>query len=75
MKRDMLMVVPIFYHVSSSDVRHQSNCFEQAFSNHEVDPEIAQQKVETWRAAFREVGAISGLHVTQVHNTGMKWKS
>ncbi|KAI7725826.1 hypothetical protein M8C21_016618, partial [Ambrosia artemisiifolia] len=65
MKGGKLMVIPIFYHVSPSDVRHQSNCFEQAFSNHETDPEIAPQKVETWRAAFREVGAISGWHMTQ----------
>ncbi|KAI7742179.1 hypothetical protein M8C21_029938, partial [Ambrosia artemisiifolia] len=41
------------------------NCFEPGFSNHEADPEIASQKVEIWRSAFREVGAISGLHVTR----------
>ncbi|KAK9080139.1 hypothetical protein SSX86_001814 [Deinandra increscens subsp. villosa] len=65
MKRGKLTVIPVFYHVSPSDVRHQSNCFEQGFAKHEVNPEIAPQKVDTWRAAFREVGAISGLHVTQ----------
>ncbi|MFS7941182.1 putative TIR domain, P-loop containing nucleoside triphosphate hydrolase [Helianthus anomalus] len=65
MKRGNLDVIPIFYHVSPSDVRHQSNCFEPGFSNHEADPEISSQKVEIWRSAFREVGGISGLHVTQ----------
>ncbi|XP_076933669.1 disease resistance protein RUN1-like [Bidens hawaiensis] len=65
MKRGNLIVIPIFYHVSLSDVRRQSNCFEQGFADHEADPEIAPQKVETWRAAFKEVGAVSGLHVTE----------
>ncbi|KAK9080178.1 hypothetical protein SSX86_001853 [Deinandra increscens subsp. villosa] len=65
MKQGKLIVVPIYYHVSPSEVRHQSNCFEQGFACHEVDPEIAPHKVEIWRAAFREVGAISGWHVTR----------
>ncbi|XP_076932690.1 TMV resistance protein N-like, partial [Bidens hawaiensis] len=64
-KQGRLKVIPIFYHVSPSDVRRQSKCFEKGFANHEKDPEVAPQKVETWRAAFREVGAISGLEVTQ----------
>ncbi|KAK1407695.1 hypothetical protein QVD17_39317 [Tagetes erecta] len=64
-KRGKLIAIPVFYHVFPSDVRHQSNCFEQGFANHEADSEIAPQKVETWRAAFREVGAIAGVHVTQ----------
>ncbi|KAI3796644.1 hypothetical protein L1987_39322 [Smallanthus sonchifolius] len=65
LKRGKLIVIPIFYHVSPSDVRHQSNCFAQGFADHEADPAIATQKVDTWRAAFGQVGAISGLHVTQ----------
>ncbi|XP_035845866.1 disease resistance protein RPV1 [Helianthus annuus] len=65
MKQGKLIVIPVFYYVSPSDVRRQTNCFELGFSNHEVDPEIAPQKVERWRSAFREVGDISGLHVTQ----------
>ncbi|KAK9080146.1 hypothetical protein SSX86_001821 [Deinandra increscens subsp. villosa] len=64
-RRGKLTVIPIFYHVSPSDVRRQSNCFEQGFASHEVDPEIAPEKVDTWRAAFTEVGSLSGLDVTQ----------
>ncbi|KAI3821300.1 hypothetical protein L1987_08864 [Smallanthus sonchifolius] len=64
MNQGKLMAIPIFYHVSPSDMRHQSNCFEQGFADHEDNPEIVREKVETWRDAFR-VGAISGVHVTQ----------
>ncbi|PWA37289.1 toll/interleukin-1 receptor (TIR) domain-containing protein [Artemisia annua] len=63
--REKLTVIPVFYHVSPSDVRHQTNCFEEAFANHEKDPEISPEKVETWRAAFKILGALSGSHVTQ----------
>ncbi|XP_076919154.1 toll/interleukin-1 receptor-like protein [Bidens hawaiensis] len=65
MKQGKLIVIPIFYHVSPSDVRHQSNSFVQGFANHAANPLIAPQKVEAWRDAFKEVGAVSGLHVTQ----------
>ncbi|XP_076932698.1 TMV resistance protein N-like isoform X2 [Bidens hawaiensis] len=65
MKQGKLILIPVFYHVSPSDVRHQSNCFVQGFADHAADPEIAPQKVEAWRDAFKEVGAVSGLHVTE----------
>ncbi|KAF5811345.1 putative TIR domain, P-loop containing nucleoside triphosphate hydrolase [Helianthus annuus] len=68
MERRKLNVIPVFYHVSPSDVRHQSNCFEQGFANHEANPEITPQKVATWRSAFAKVGAIKGLHVTPDKN-------
>ncbi|KAJ0941865.1 putative TIR domain, P-loop containing nucleoside triphosphate hydrolase [Helianthus annuus] len=68
MERGKLIVIPIFYHVSPSDVRHQSNCFEQGFARHEVDPGITPKKVATWRSAFAKVGAIKGSHVTPDKN-------
>ncbi|KAI3741467.1 hypothetical protein L1987_59141 [Smallanthus sonchifolius] len=68
MERGKLIVIPVFYHVSPSEVRHQSNCFEQGFANHEVDPEITPQKVATWRSALAKVGAIKGLKVTPHRN-------
>ncbi|XP_071685556.1 disease resistance protein RPS4B-like isoform X2 [Rutidosis leptorrhynchoides] len=60
-----LVVIPVFYHVSPSDVRLQRGCYVQGFTNHEVNPEIPPQKVETWKAAFKKLGDISGYHVTQ----------
>ncbi|KAJ0789560.1 putative TIR domain-containing protein [Helianthus annuus] len=65
MKLGMLTVIPIFYHVTPCDVRHQSNCFEQAFSNHDANTQIAPGTVNMWRAAFKEVGALAGMHVTK----------
>ncbi|KAI3741464.1 hypothetical protein L1987_59138 [Smallanthus sonchifolius] len=64
MERGKLIVIPVFYHVSPSDVCNQSNCFEQGFANHEVDPEITPHKLATWRSALAKVGVVKGLHVT-----------
>ncbi|XP_076955734.1 disease resistance-like protein DSC1 [Bidens hawaiensis] len=68
MEQRKLIVIPVFYHVSPSDVRHQRNCFEQGFANHEKDPGISPQKVGTWRSAFTKVGLIKGFHVTPDKN-------
>ncbi|KAL8192666.1 hypothetical protein R6Q57_027851 [Mikania cordata] len=68
MEQGKLIVIPVFYHVSPSDVRHQSSCFEQGFAIHVADPEITQLKVATWRSAFAKVGAIKGFHVTPHRN-------
>ncbi|XP_076899464.1 disease resistance protein RPV1-like [Bidens hawaiensis] len=68
MERDKLIVIPVFYHVSPSDVRHQRNCFEQGFAHHEKDPGISPHKVATWRSAMKKVGLINGFHVTPDKN-------
>ena len=53
-----LEVVPIFYHVNPSDVRHQEGTFAQAFDKHKECFE--EENVETWRAALREAANLSG---------------
>ncbi|KAL8235942.1 hypothetical protein R6Q59_017023 [Mikania micrantha] len=68
MEQGKLIVIPVFYHVSPSDVRHQSNCFKQGFANHEADPEITPQKVAAWKSALKTVGNIKGWHVTPDRN-------
>ena len=55
-----LEVVPIFYHVNPSDVRHQDGTFAQAFDKHKECFKESIEKVETWRAALREVANLSG---------------
>ncbi|PWA51528.1 NB-ARC domains-containing protein [Artemisia annua] len=68
MEHSNLAILPVFYHVDPSDVRRLRNCFEQGFVEHEANPEISPQMVKTWRNAFKTVGALSGIHVTQDRN-------
>ena len=63
-KQGILTIIPIFYYVDPSNVRHQRNSIEDAFIKHENDPTIVPQKVKRWRDAFARVGGISGVHIT-----------
>ncbi|XP_023902140.1 disease resistance protein Roq1 [Quercus suber] len=61
-----LKVVPIFYHVNPSHVREQEGIFAQAFDKHN---EESIDKVETWRAALREVANLSGRDLQDRHES------
>ena len=41
-----LTVLPIFYHVDSSDVRNQTGTLAEAFEKHEKDPKINKEDVQ-----------------------------
>ncbi|KAJ9701111.1 hypothetical protein PVL29_006455 [Vitis rotundifolia] len=56
-------VVPIFYDVDPSHVRHQKERFGEAFSNYKEDTEEMKEKVRSWRSALTEAANISGVHV------------
>ncbi|KAG6624279.1 hypothetical protein CIPAW_16G015100 [Carya illinoinensis] len=55
-------VVPIFYHVEPSDVRHQKGAFGDAFAQHEKNPEN-KEKVQTWKNALKEMANHTGRHL------------
>ncbi|XP_049363706.1 disease resistance protein Roq1-like [Solanum verrucosum] len=57
------IVIPVFYDVSPSDVRHQNPPFADSFSQHEVNYKDDMEKVQRWRDAFVEAGKISGYHL------------
>ena len=55
-----LTILPIFYHVDSSNVRNQMSTLVEAFEKHEKDPKINKEDVQAWKATLEEVGNISG---------------
>ncbi|XP_059285761.1 TMV resistance protein N-like [Lycium ferocissimum] len=57
------IVIPVFYDVSPSDVRHQNPPFAKSFSKHEKKYKDDLEKVQRWRDAFAEAGKISGYHL------------
>ncbi|KAG5573860.1 hypothetical protein H5410_063626 [Solanum commersonii] len=57
------IVIPVFYDVSPSDVRHQNPPIAGSFSQHEVKYKDDMEKVQRWRDAFVEAGKISGYHL------------
>ncbi|KAL6130514.1 PREDICTED: TMV resistance protein N-like [Fragaria vesca subsp. vesca] len=56
-------VIPLFYNVDPSDVRHQLRTFAEAFTRHEhrYSQEDGIQKVKRWRTALTKVANLSGL--------------
>ncbi|XP_050281493.1 disease resistance protein RUN1-like [Quercus robur] len=55
-----LKVLPIFYHVDPSHVRHQKETFAVAFDEHGKRLQENPEKVQIWRTALREVTNLSG---------------
>ncbi|KAM3282976.1 disease resistance protein Roq1-like [Capsicum chacoense] len=57
-----LTVIPIFYDVSPSDVRHQRSSFAQSFYEHEKSckDDGDMEMIERWRNAFAVAGKIAG---------------
>lgn len=54
-------VVPIFYGVDPSNVRHQTGSFAAAFQNYQ-NLDTAPEKVSQWRRALYKVGHVKGFH-------------
>ncbi|XP_040996229.1 disease resistance protein Roq1-like [Juglans microcarpa x Juglans regia] len=55
-------VLPVFYKVEPSTVRHQKNSFEEALSKHE-DKFKHDAKVQRWKTALNQAACLSGLHL------------
>lgn len=54
------VVVPVFYHVDPSHVRHQTGSYAEAFEKHKIRH---PDKVETWRASLTKYANISGYDI------------
>ena len=63
MKRRKQLVLPIFYGVEPSDVRHQRNKFGEAMLAHEDRFGRGSDKVREWRTALNEAAGLSGWHL------------
>ncbi|KAL6122991.1 hypothetical protein ACLB2K_075514 [Fragaria x ananassa] len=53
-------ILPIFYEVEPSDVRHQRRSFAEAFEEHEEKFGEGNKEVEGWRDALTKVASLAG---------------
>nr|XP_029153508.1 TMV resistance protein N-like [Arachis hypogaea] len=58
-------VLPVFYQVEPSDVRHQRNQYEKDMMSHENRYCNDLNKVKEWRLALYEVCGLSGKHCAE----------
>ncbi|TKY58563.1 TMV resistance protein N [Spatholobus suberectus] len=52
------LVLPVFYRVDPSQVRHQTGPFEAGFASHQR--RFGENKVSKWREALKKVGGVAG---------------
>ncbi|AET01614.2 disease resistance protein RUN1 [Medicago truncatula] len=54
------VVIPVFYRIDPSDVRHQTGSYKEPFANYQIDRKSNEDKVSQWKAALTEIANISG---------------
>lgn len=61
-------IMPIFYDVEPSEVRHQTGGYEQAFIEHESKEGYSGGSINQWKATLSEVGALKGWDLQSMPN-------
>ncbi|GMP77415.1 hypothetical protein CsSME_00033695 [Camellia sinensis var. sinensis] len=62
------LVLPLFYDVDPSDIRHQTWCFGEAFGRHEKRYVDEMEKVKVRKAALSEAANLLGWDLQNVAN-------
>ncbi|XP_054816306.1 disease resistance protein RPV1-like [Prosopis cineraria] len=55
------LVLPVFYNVEPSEVRHQKEIYGEAFAQYDTRFQNDKDKVQKWRKALQDVADISGF--------------
>nr|QSS76860.1 flax rust resistance protein [Linum usitatissimum] len=55
------IILPIFYMVDPSDVRHQTGCYKKAFQKHAN--KFNGETIQNWKDALKKVGDLKGWHI------------
>ncbi|XP_058754677.1 TMV resistance protein N-like [Vicia villosa] len=66
-----LEVLPVFYGVDPSDVRHQRGSYEDAFRKHQEKFGEHSDRVERWRDALAQVASYSGWDSNGQHEASL----
>ncbi|XP_028181704.1 disease resistance protein RML1A-like isoform X2 [Glycine soja] len=56
------LVLPVFYKVDPSHVRHQNGSYEEALAKHEERFKAEKEKLQKWKMALHQVANLSGYH-------------
>jgi len=75
-KRKGLLVLPVFYNLDPSDVRHQKGSYGEALARHEERFKAKKERLnqnmerlEKWKMALHQVANLSGYHFKQGYST------
>ncbi|KAG6676635.1 hypothetical protein I3842_15G162000 [Carya illinoinensis] len=62
-KSEQQRILPIFYHVDPSHIRHQKESFGEALAKHAEKLNVDMKKLQLWKEALQEVANLSGYHL------------
>jgi len=62
METSKQILLPVFFNVDPSDVRHQNGDYGDALAKHEEKFKGNMLKVQSWRSALKKAGSLSGFH-------------
>ena len=65
METKQQIVMPVFYEVNPSDVRHLKKSFGEALAKHESRNTGEDSTVKHWKAALQKVANLSGKHLVE----------
>ncbi|KAL8128312.1 hypothetical protein AgCh_015051 [Apium graveolens] len=65
-KTTEIQVIPVFYYVDPSDVRHQRRIFREALNGHRKRHSV--DMIEKWTSALSEIAELSGHHLRKEAN-------
>ncbi|KHN46555.1 TMV resistance protein N [Glycine soja] len=61
-KSEGQLVIPVFYKVDPSDVRHQKGSYGEAMTRHQERFKAKKEKLQKWRMALQQVADLSDYH-------------
>lgn len=64
------LIIPVFYKIDASVVRHQIGSFKEAFEKHQVRVEM--EKVNKWRLTLTEAAEFSGFYISETRYQNFK---
>ena len=60
------IVIPVFYNINPTDVRHQTGTYGNAFTKHEERFKKILGQVQIWKDALKEAADLSGLESSTI---------
>ena len=64
-----MLVIPVFYKVDPSHVRHQKGSYEEALAKHQKRFKDKKEKLQKWKLALCQVADLSGYHFQDGYTT------
>ncbi|KAL3746682.1 hypothetical protein ACJRO7_015611 [Eucalyptus globulus] len=62
------MIIPIFYHVNISDVKHLTGSFGESFNKLVKNERVGTERIDVWRKAFQDIGEMKGYNLTEMND-------